>query len=239
MSDRTQGEAGGGFSGKVTCAEAREQFSPYLDGVLDGRSMTSLAAHLRLCLRCDEEFGAWRSMQEALAELGPAAIPDILQAQLRDTLAGELERGTYRSPYQRLIAFYHQSLLPGGLRFGAGLAGALFLVTSLSWIVGSIAPVQANDDRLAHLNAPRYLYSMTPPEPVATAGAYVAVLVDAKVDARGRVYDYSVIEGPNDPATRLRVESNLLGSIFKPATVFGVPVPGHAMMTYTAVSVRG
>jgi len=64
-------------------------------------------------------------------------------------------------------------------------------------------------------------------------------MVDAKVDAQGKVYDFDVIEGPRDAQTRLRIENNLLGSVFKPATVFGVPVPGHAMMTYTAVSAIG
>ena len=226
-------------SPEVACMGARDNFSAYLDGLLDGRTMGSLATHLDHCDACSVEFQAWRTLQSALAELGPAEVPQVLQAQLRDTLAGELVRGTHRSPLQRLNVFWHRSLVPGGLRLGAGFAGAMLLVTSLSWIVGSIAPVQANDDRLAHLNPPHYLYSMTPPAPVTASGGYVAVLVDAKVDARGRVYDYDLIEGPADAATRLRIESNLLGSIFKPATLFGVPVPGHAMMTYTAVSVRG
>jgi hypothetical protein len=38
---------------------------------------------------------------------------------------------------------------------------------------------------------------------------------------------------------RRQVEQNLLTSVFKPATVFGVPVDGHVMLTYTGVSVRG
>ena len=72
-----------------------------------------------------------------------------------------------------------------------------------------------------------------------TGRSFVTVLVDAKVDSAGRVYDFDMIEGPNDPGVRVWVESNLLGSVFKPATVFGAPVPGHVMMTYTAVSARG
>jgi hypothetical protein len=35
------------------------------------------------------------------------------------------------------------------------------------------------------------------------------------------------------------VEQNLLTSVFRPATVFGVPVDGHVMLTYAGVSVRG
>lgn len=224
---------------EVQCADARGSFSSYLDGLLDGVSMSVLASHLDDCQACHVEFEVWRAMQTALAELGPATVPDVLQSQLRDTLAGEIERGTYLSPFQRFVVFCQRSVWPAGLRLSAGLAGALLLVASLSWIVGSVAPVQANDDRLTHLNAPQYLYSMTPPSPIANEVGYVAVLVDAKVDARGRVYDYELIQGPGDPATRLRIESNLLGSIFRPATLFGVPVPGHAMMTYTAVSIRG
>ena len=64
-------------------------------------------------------------------------------------------------------------------------------------------------------------------------------LIDAKVDTRGRVYDYTILDGPSDPTVRLQVEQNLLTSVFTPATVFGVPVDGHVMVTYTGVSVRG
>ena len=221
------------------CMAARGNFSAYLDGALDGGSMAQLAQHFERCDACDEEFKAWRSVHAALAELGQAEAPEALQAQLRYTLAGELELGTYRSPMHRLVKSLRFTLMPAALRLSAGLAAAMLLVGCLSWVIGSVAPVQANDDRMAHLNAPQYLYSVAPPEPITTASGFVAVLVDAKVNAEGRVYDYDLIEGPRDTATRARIEENLLGSIFKPATVFGVPVPGHAMMTYTAVSVRG
>lgn len=221
------------------CSEARERFSAYLDGALDGVTMGQLAQHLQACRDCRDEFEELQAVQQALGELGPAVVPQALQAQLRDTLAGELQRGSYLSPTQKFGSFWRETLLPTGMRLSAGFAGAVMLACGLSFLVGSAAPVQANDDRLAHLNAPQFLYSMTPPEPITTSTRFVAVLVDAKVNAEGRVYDYQLIDGPDDQATRCRVEANLLGSIFKPATVFGVPVPGHAVMTYTALSVRG
>ena len=225
--------------GASVCSEARERFSAYLDGALDGVTMGHLGRHLDSCNECRSEFLELEAMQQALGELGPARAPEALQAQLRDTLAGELQRGSYLSPVQRFGSFWKETLVPTGMRLSAGFAGAMLLASGLSFLVGSAAPVQANDDRLAHLNAPQYLYSMTPPAPITTSTHFVAVLVDAKVNAAGRVYDYELIEGPDDQATRSRVEANLLGSIFKPATVFGVPVPGHAVMTYTALSVRG
>jgi len=91
---------------------------------------------------------------------------------------------------------------------------------------------------MAHLVAPRYLYSEVPPDPITTRHD-VPIIVEALVDSKGRVYDYTILAGPDDPDLKVRVENNLLGSIFKPATVFGVPVHGHVLMTYTGVSVRG
>lgn len=221
-----------------SCVQTRAGFSAYLDGALDGVTMAQLAAHLRDCPSCDQEFTAWRSMQDALVELGRARVPAGLQAQLRDALAGELGTGRHLSPYRRFRAFCQRTLAPAGLRLSAGLAATMLILGSAAWFLGTALPVQANDERMAHLNAPRFLYSQSDPQPIATGRDFVAVIVDAKVDDRGRVYDFDVIDGPKDPVTRQKLAANLLGDVFKPATVFGVPVPGHAMMTFTTVNAR-
>ncbi len=232
-------EGSGVLDRTCSCALVKDQFSAYLDGALDGKSMQALAAHLEDCALCAAEFEAWRSVQTILGELGPAPLPTTLQAQLRDALAGELERGTHLSPVQRFAAVWQRTVAPMCVRLSAGFAAALLLVGSAVCVIGTAAPVQASDEHMTDLHPPRLLYSETSPEPIATDKRFVAVLVDAKVDADGHVYDYALVSGPNDTATRARVESNLLGSRFKPATVFGVPVPGHAMITYTTVSVHG
>ena len=221
------------------CLAVKDRFSAYLDGALDGKSMQALAAHLHGCLSCSSEFEAWRSVQAVLGELGPAPLPLALQAQLRDTLAGELERGSHLSPVRRLSVLWQHTVAPMCVRLSAGFTAALLLVGSAIWVIGTAAPVQASDEHMADLHPPRFLYSQAPPEPITTDRRFVAVMVDAKIDADGHVYDYVLVAGPDDTTTRARVETNLLGSRFKPATVFGVPVPGHAMITYTAVSVHG
>jgi hypothetical protein len=124
------------------------------------------------------------------------------------------------------------------VQLSGGLAAAVVLVGSISWLFSAPIAVQANDDNLAHLIAPRYLYSQVPPQPIETRRD-VPIVVEALVDTRGRVYDYTVLDGPKDPAVMVRVEDNLLASVFKPATVFGVPVRGHVILTYAGVSVRG
>ena len=103
---------------------------------------------------------------------------------------------------------------------------------------GAPITVQANDDAMAHLVAPQYLYSQVPPEPIKTYRD-VPIVIEAMVDSKGRVYDYSILDGPQNPQIKVRIENNLLSSIFRPATAFGVPVRGHVVLTYTGISVRG
>jgi len=110
----------------------------------------------------------------------------------------------------------------------------------LGWLFAAplVSSVQANDENLAHLVAPRYLYSQVPAQPVETHYD-VPVVVQALVDTQGRVYDYQIVAGPEDPAVQMKVEENLLASVFKPATAFGVPVRGQVVVTYSGVVVKG
>ena len=220
------------------CAVARSGFSTYLDGALSGVEMAAISRHLDSCRECATDFKVWREVQRSLVELGPAKPPARLQSRLRASLAVERERGAHLPFRRRALLLWGSSIAPLALRLSGGLAAALMLAGGLSWMFGAPIVVQANDDAMAHLVAPRYLYSQVPPEPIETRRD-VPIVVEALVDNKGRVYDYAILAGPRDAEVKVRVENNLLGSVFKPATVFGVPVRGHVVMTYTGVSVRG
>ncbi|HEY5382676.1 MAG TPA: anti-sigma factor [Acidobacteriaceae bacterium] len=220
------------------CQTVQAAFSSYLDGAMSGLEMGRMAEHLDVCRGCAAEFRAWRKVQTALGELGPAKAPRRLQAQLRMAMAAERARGSYLSISGRVVRVWKTSVAPLALQGAGGLVAAMLLAGGLFRLFAPGIAVQANDDDLAHLIAPHYLYSQVPPQPIQT-GHEVPILVEAKVDTRGRVYDYVILDGPSDREVRLRVEQNLLSSVFQPATVFGVPVDGQVMLTYTGVSVEG
>jgi hypothetical protein len=238
MSFREQNEPKGTARLQEGCRAARDGFSAYLDGSMSGVEMTSISAHLGGCARCAAEFGVWRDVQRALGELGPATAPVSLQARLREAIATERKRGTYLAFNQRALLAWKKSIAPMALRVSGGLAAALVLVAALGWIVAAPNSVQANDDRMAHIVAPRYLYSAVPPLPIETRRD-TPIVVQAKVDTDGRVYDYAILAGPNNAQVRTEIENDLLESIFQPATAFGVPVRGHLVMIFAGVSVRG
>jgi Putative zinc-finger len=220
------------------CVAVRSGFSAYLDGAVSGVEMAAISVHLQHCNECAKDFDVWREVQRSLGELGPEQPPARLQARLRAAIAAERERGAHLPFLQRALLIWRSSIAPLALRLSGGFAVTVMLAGALSWMFGAPITVQANDDAMAHLVAPHYMYSQVPPEPINTQRD-MPIVVDAMVDSSGRVYGYTILEGPKDAEVNVRIENNLLSSVFRPATVFGVPVRGHVVMTYTGVSVRG
>jgi anti-sigma factor RsiW len=221
-----------------SCETTRAEFSAYLDGAVSGLAMAGIARHLEACEPCAAEFAELRAVQRVVSELGTAQPPANFQQKLRVAIETERERGAHLSLTGKFGLAWTKWLSSATYRFAGAVAAALVLAAGLGWMFAAPISVQANDDSLSHLVAPRYLYSEVPPQPI-VLGREVPILVDAQVDTQGRVYDYAIVVGPQDADVRLRVEENLLASVFKPATVFGVPVRGHVVLTYTGVSVRG
>jgi anti-sigma factor RsiW len=227
---------------QAECTAVRAGFSDYLDGAVSGVEMAAIGDHLGRCPACAEEFSAWRGMQLALAELGPAQPPRQLYPRLRSAVAQERERGTHLPLLQRALNRWTLSIAPIALRVSGGLAAALVLAGGMAYLFAAPIAVQANDDRMANLVGPRFLYSEVPPQPVEPAREIKTgspVVVEALVDTRGRVYDYTILEGPQDPAIRAHLELDLLASVYQPASVLGTPVRGHVLLTFTDVAVHG
>lgn len=222
----------------AACLAVRAEFDQYLDGTTSGVEMAAIAGHLEECTPCAREFDELLTVQQALAAVGSVKMPERLQQDLRDTLVLERDRGTHLPLRKRLVLAWDRQLAPLALRFAGGLSATVILLGGAISVLGLSNAVLADDANMAHLVQPRYLYSQVPPTPVETRHD-VPVVVDAMVDAHGRVYDYSIVAGPTDQGTEVQVERNLLTSVFQPATLFGVPVKGHVVVTYSGVSVTG
>jgi anti-sigma factor RsiW len=242
------------------CKSIRERFSAYLDGALTGVSMQETSAHLRSCTECEREFAGWRAVQTALARLGPAKAPADLALRLRVSLSQEHAR-TPRRSLDRWQMRWKNTMAPFLLRASAGFASAVLLLGTAAVLVGAFAspePVEARDASADAATSPRFLYSLlasSTPETdqeqsakphraslhgrPATVEDTNAVVVEAYVNSAGRVYDYRIISGPNNAASRAQVENLLLFSVFEPARVFGEPVRGIAVLSFSGVSVQG
>ena len=238
------------------CNSIRERFSAYLDGALTGVAMQQTAAHLETCGDCAREFASWRAMQAMLAKIGPAKAPANLALQLRVALSQEHARTPQRS-LARWQVRWQNTMAPFLLRASAGFASAVLLLGTAAVLVGAFAsppPVEARDASADAATSPRFLYSLLASSTPATdqtqsvkphSGTHAviqdsnSVVVEAYVNSEGRVYDYRIISGPDNAVSRGQVENLLLFSVFEPARVFGEPVRGVAVMSFSGVSVQG
>jgi hypothetical protein len=137
---------------------------------------------------------------------------------------------------------WENSVAPFLWQAGAGLASSLLLVGTMAFLIGAFAvpePASARDEPLGMATAPHFLYSTFETNSGTVDGKGVPVTVEVYVDAQGRVYDYDIVSGPSDAATRAELETLLLSSKFQPAQWFGQPVRGVAVLSFSGVDVQG
>jgi hypothetical protein len=95
----------------------------------------------------------------------------------------------------------------------------------------------AHDVPISAITAPHFLYSAAAERPI-VADHDTTIVVDAAINARGQVYDYKFLSGPENPEVQKQVAEQLMLSVFTPASVFGSPVRGHIILTFDGISVR-
>ena len=223
-----------------TCQKCQSSFSTYLDGAVSGQRMQQIARHLESCPGCAREFAAMRAMQQSLAALGPAKAPPDLGLRLRLAISHE-EARRKSSWLDTLSLKWDNAIRPLLVQVSAGFAGAVVLIGGIGLLLGMVAapePVMANDEPLGAMTSPHFLYSTVRPQAIITDHDSV-IVVEAYVNAQGRVYDYNIVSGPDDPAVHSQVVDQLLTSVYEPASVFGAPVRGRVVLTFSGISVHG
>ena len=222
-----------------SCVKIRSYFSAYLDGAVSGSRMQEIARHLDRCEDCTQEFSGLRAMQQTLATLGPAKAPADLALKLR--LAISHEHAQRKSSWLDAVSLkWDNAVRPMLVQVSAGFAGAVVLVGGIALLLGMVAapePVLANDEPLGAITVPHYLYSAVDPRAIVT-GHDTMIVVEAYVNSQGRVYDYNIVSGPVEAAVRSQVVDHLLNSVFEPASVFGTPVRGRVVLTFSGISVH-
>ncbi len=220
------------------CQRVRESFSSYLDGANTGREMQEIAAHFDRCAECRREFESWRGLQRVLESVGPVKAPEDLGLKLRLAISHESARRTGRWA-ESFTVRWENHLRPMLLQVSAGFASALVLVGTLVLLIGVVSAPQAvlaNDEPLGALTAPHYLYSEARLQPLSNISDGT-IVIEADINDAGRVFNYTLLSGPVDTSTAMQLRDQLLLQVYEPARVFGQPVRGRVLLTFSGVSV--
>ncbi|WP_420238904.1 zf-HC2 domain-containing protein [Telmatobacter bradus] len=224
----------------TSCRSVQARFAEYLDGRLNGRQMQQIAAHLEKCRSCAQEWQTLKKTQLALATLGPVQEPEDLLLRIRVAVSQERARAN-ASVLDGWMLTWKNSVGPFMLQAAAGFCSAVLLLGTVTVLVGMFSPAAqaSKDEPLGSATPARLMYLSTgvgDNEIGANAGP---VVVEVYINNSGQMYDYRIVSGQNDTHTRAAVENLLLLSRFEPARVFGQPVRGLAVVSFSGVSVHG
>ena len=223
----------------MTCVQARSLFSAYLDGAITGKQMFSLDRHLQDCVLCGREYASLRGTQSLLAKMGRAKAPEDLSLKLRLAISREAARihqpyfGSFRIRFENALRVF---MLPAT----TGLVATILVFGLLAGLLTSPLPVQANtaDVPLMLSTAPELQQSSFG----FTLGAIGedSLVIEAYVDANGRVLDYRILSDPHKFKDLPHpVKNMLIFTTFRPATWMGTPRPGTAVLSFSKISVKG
>lgn len=220
----------------MNCSQARSLFSPYLDGVLNGRQMQDLGNHLAQCAACSHESALLADTQRAVSSLGRRQAPPELALKLRVAISHEAARSRARSfagLQVRLENALNAFMVPA-------TAGVLSAIVFFGLLIGLFAlPVQANNDVPTMLYTPPVLAQSPFSNDMERIKAE-SIVVEAYVDANGRVQDYRILSAPMETdEIKPQLDNMLIFTTFRPATAFGQPTSGRAVLSFSKINVKG
>jgi hypothetical protein len=209
----------------MKCTETQSLFSPYLDGAVNGRQMRKIVEHLEDCKGCSSEYVSFQRAHALLTSVGKKKAPNDLALRLRLALQHERARAGnrgWRSLAWRIEHTFNSFMLPA-------TAGVISAVIIFGLLIGFFALPPVQNDVPTSLYLPPRLTSA----PFALLGVDKPVIVEADVNAEGRVEDYRILSGPADSdGLRVQLDNALIFATFEPARAFGLPAAGKIVISF-------
>ncbi len=220
----------------MNCGKYKSQITDAVDGEFPGNE---LQTHLMECSSCRRDFEELKQVRQWMRAMPRHSLPHEVGTAVRV----EYPRRSSFTRSDRFWMLVENSLKPLAIPAAAGIVVAvLFFAVMLNalWMTPTLAN-PADDVQLLLRTAPRsrsYNYL-----PIATDGSSnlpdEPILVETHIDPQGRVYDFKVLSGPGTPQVIQSLEKVLYFTVFDPATSFGRPAPGTAILSFRTVKVLG
>jgi hypothetical protein len=224
---------------RLQCPQAKRLLSPYLDGVVTGTEMLALQDHLSNCEACNQEYRALRRTQQLLVSVGRPRVPDDLGLKLRLAISRETaqaKRGRFEGLMVRMENAFHAFMVPATAGF---LSALVIFGIAMAYFVAPSTLRADNDVPLVMVNTAPELQQSVFGMTLDTIDAD-SLVIEAYVDANGRVQDYRILSDPNDSKDVLpQVKRMLIFTTFRPALSMGRPTPSRAVLSFSKISVRG
>jgi len=222
----------------MKCTEAISFFSLYLDGALNGRQMRMVSEHLRSCAECSGNYKSLIRTQSLLGGLGRMPAPPELALRLKVAISQE-RAITWERRVQGYLVRLENAVNLFMLPASAGLVTAVVMFGILIGFFAIPARVSANSDVPTSLYTPPRLAAAPFSSGMGAISAGSPVVIEAYVDASGRLQDYRIIAGDDTEEIHKQLDRSLIFTVFEPAMSFGQPASGKVVISFANVDVKG
>ena len=221
----------------MKCSDATRLMSSYLDAAVTRSELTAVQEHIGSCAVCSTHYLALQRTQSMLGALGRKSVPPDLALRIRVAVSQQIAGGQ-RSRWEMLRVRWENVFNAVMVPATGGLVTTIIMFGLLISFLMPGQFVYPND-------VPTTLY--TPPQlqssPFQLAmgpGRSEPLIVEAYVGADGRVQDYRVLSGGENGSEVLsELKNMLIFATFRPATSFGRPTAGRAILAFSKIQVKG
>lgn len=220
----------------MKCTVAAQLMSSYLDAAVSRCEMTGLQAHLDSCATCSARYQGLRRTHAIVTDLGRKPAPPDLALKLRVAISQESSNAR-RSRWEMLRVRWENVFNAIMVPATGGLATT---VVMFGLLINLLMPLQVPgaNDVPTNFYTPPQLQS-TPFEVAMDSGHPDPLIVEAYVGADGRVQDYRILSGGENGAVLSELKNMLIFATFRPATSFGRPTTGRAILAFSKIQVKG
>ncbi len=214
----------------MSCTEIRSDLSSLADDALEMERAAAVRRHLRGCAACRAELGQIQAIRSLLSDAGRVPVPPELALAIRVRVSKEKRM----SLFDRVMVQFQNLMEPIAVPALAGVFSALVLFGVL--IHSFAMPAVIDDVPLLSVNTPPRVREMVP---MHFSNGDQNLMIQVHVDQAGRIFDFRVLNAPQDPEVMSRIRSALLFTRFDPATSFGIPRVSTTVLSYRSISVKG
>jgi len=210
--------------------------SPFIDSMVTADEAERLESHVAACAPCQRQLQSFISMRSLVARIDVPPMPEDMVLETRVRLSHARNTNFLVRLENRLNNFLRPMIVPALL--GAALTMLLF-----GFLLGSLtsqSTVLAQD----HFEE-QPVYRLF--QPVRTENANwirfasndknleEPLTIETYVGHEGRVLDYQVLSGPQNPEVNGWIRQVLSLAQFTPATAFGKPIESRIILSFVAV----
>lgn len=221
----------------MKCHEAQQLMSPYLDSEVARGQMSALQGHIDSCVSCSRCFQIMKRTQALVGSLGRKPAPPDLALRLKVAISQQIANA--RRPRWEMLRVRWENVFDALMVPATG--GLVTTILTFGLLINLLMPVQipgANDVPTTFYTPPQL--QATPFEVAVDPAHPEPLIVEAVIGPDGRVQDYRILSGGDSGGAVLsELKNMLIFATFRPATSFGRPTVGRAVLAFSKIQVQG